>query len=77
VTRVATPETEERLLTVARAGWEANLRHGVRVDSHTLTPDWGGERLDVGYAIEVLHPLAVGARAGDQPQDIKVGILSD
>jgi hypothetical protein len=23
-------------------------------------PNWDGERLDVGYAIDVLHPLANG-----------------
>jgi hypothetical protein len=26
--------------------------------AHTVTPGWFGERLDVGYAIDVLHPLA-------------------
>ena len=25
---------------------------------HTATPGWRGERLDVGWAIDVLHPLA-------------------
>ena len=33
---------------------------GLRVDSRTTTPGWLGERLDVGYAIDVLHPLARG-----------------
>ena len=33
---------------------------GLRVDSQTTTPGWLGERLDVGYAIDVLHPLAIG-----------------
>lgn len=28
------------------------------IDSHTSTPSWQGERLDLGYAIDVLHPLA-------------------
>jgi hypothetical protein len=28
---------------------------------HTATPGWLGEPLDVGYAMDVLHPLAVGA----------------
>jgi 5-methylcytosine-specific restriction endonuclease McrA len=36
----------------------ANGAHTINVDSHTLTPSWDGERLDVGYAIDVLHPLA-------------------
>ena len=31
---------------------------GVTVDSRTATPTWQGERLDVRYAIDVLHPLA-------------------
>jgi 5-methylcytosine-specific restriction endonuclease McrA len=33
---------------------------GVRIHAHTGTPSWQGERLDVGWAIDVLHPLAVG-----------------
>ena len=31
---------------------------GVSVGPRTATPTWQGERLDVGYAIDVLHPLA-------------------
>ncbi len=40
---------------------EARLRAqnaGVHVDAGTLRPSWSGERFDVGYAIDVLHPLA-------------------
>jgi hypothetical protein len=33
---------------------------GIQIDAHTSTPGWFGERLDVGYAIGVLHPLAIG-----------------
>jgi 5-methylcytosine-specific restriction endonuclease McrA len=33
---------------------------GLHLDARTLTPGWLGESLDVGYAIDVLHPLAVG-----------------
>jgi hypothetical protein len=35
-------------------------RQTARLDlhAHTATPGWLGERLDVGYAIDVLHPLA-------------------
>jgi Domain of unknown function (DUF222)/HNH endonuclease len=40
---------------------EANAAAGVRVDSRTALPGWVGERLDVGYAIDVLHPRAVGS----------------
>jgi hypothetical protein len=31
---------------------------GIVVDARTATPGWRGEPLDVGYAIDVLHPLA-------------------
>jgi hypothetical protein len=31
---------------------------GLNVHAHTATPSWQGERLDVGWAIDVLHPLA-------------------
>jgi hypothetical protein len=34
---------------------------GLALDAETMTPGWLGERLNVGYAIDVLHPLAVGA----------------
>ena len=30
----------------------------------SATPVWHGERLDVGWAIDVLHPLAARARSG-------------
>ena len=33
---------------------------GVQVDADTLRSGWFGERLDVGYAIDVLHPRAIG-----------------
>ena len=32
---------------------------GLRIDARTSTPGWLGEHLDVGWAIDVLHPLAV------------------
>jgi hypothetical protein len=31
---------------------------GLDLHAHTATPGWLGERLDVGYAIDVLHPMA-------------------
>jgi 5-methylcytosine-specific restriction endonuclease McrA len=31
---------------------------GLRLDARTACPSWLGERLDVGWAIDVLHPLA-------------------
>jgi hypothetical protein len=42
---------------------DLHARHGsdgLSVHPHTATPDWRGEHLDVGWAIDVLHPLAVG-----------------
>jgi hypothetical protein len=35
-----------------------NDAHGVQIDGRTSMPSWQGERLDVGYAISVLRPLA-------------------
>jgi hypothetical protein len=37
---------------------EQNGSRGIQIDAHTSTPSWLGERLDLGYAISVLHPLA-------------------
>jgi hypothetical protein len=37
-----------------------NAAHGLRLHARTACPGWLGERLDVGWAIDVLHPLAVG-----------------
>jgi 5-methylcytosine-specific restriction endonuclease McrA len=42
-------------VAVLRARHEAA---GLHLDPATATPDWFGERLDVGWAIDVLHPLA-------------------
>jgi Domain of unknown function (DUF222)/HNH endonuclease len=42
----------------AEALRELNEAEGLALDEHTATPSWNGERLDVGYAIDVLHPLA-------------------
>jgi hypothetical protein len=40
---------------------EANNAHGLNLDARTIASSWLGERLDVGWAIDVLHPLAVGS----------------
>jgi hypothetical protein len=42
---------------------EVNTAHGVNVDSRTITSDWLGEPLDVGWALDVLHPLALASTA--------------
>jgi hypothetical protein len=42
---------------------EAALRAqnaGVRLDAQTLKPAWGGERFNVAWAIDCLHPRAIG-----------------
>jgi hypothetical protein len=36
---------------------------GLRPHARTACPGWQGERLDVGWAIDVLHPLALRSRA--------------
>jgi hypothetical protein len=36
----------------------SNDAAGVILNAHTATPGWLGERLDVPYAIDVLHPRA-------------------
>jgi len=35
-----------------------NTAGGISVHLHTATPGWYGESLNVGWAIDVLHPLA-------------------
>jgi HNH endonuclease len=35
-----------------------NEAEGLALHARTAMPGWFGERLDVGYAIDVLHPLA-------------------
>ena len=37
---------------------------GLHLHARTAMPGWYGERLDVGWAIDVLHPIAVG---GSEP----------
>lgn len=44
-------------VTALRTHHEA---HGLRLHARTACPGWLGERLDVGWAIGVLHPRAVG-----------------
>src|SRR5438309_4562768 len=39
-----------------------NDGHGLHIDARTAMPGWLGERLDVGYAIDVLHPMAATSR---------------
>jgi hypothetical protein len=41
---------------------EENIVLGLSLSAQTMTPGWLGERLDVAWAIDVLHPLAVASR---------------
>jgi hypothetical protein len=40
-----------------------NSTLGLHIDPLTSKPSWLGERLDLGYAIDVLHPLALASGA--------------
>ncbi|MBI2526347.1 MAG: HNH endonuclease, partial [Candidatus Rokubacteria bacterium] len=40
---------------------------GLRLHARTACPGWLGERVDVGWAIDVLHPLATGAVGSHHP----------
>jgi len=51
------PQVPDEPMTAVR---ESNK--GLSLDAQTLRPNWTGERLDVGYAIDVLHPLAQRSR---------------
>jgi hypothetical protein len=46
-----------------------NEANGLALHARTAMPLWLGERLDVGYAIDVLHPLALASRpvVGESP----------
>ena len=41
-----------------RAILARNEAEGVQLDARSATPGWLGERLDVAYALDVLHPMA-------------------
>jgi Domain of unknown function (DUF222)/HNH endonuclease len=51
------PEVRGDAVQVLRSQHEAE---GLRLHVHTATSGWLGEPLDVGWAIDVLHPLAAG-----------------
>jgi Domain of unknown function (DUF222)/HNH endonuclease len=54
----AVPRSPELPTDPAAAIRAQNEANGLTLDAHTTTPGWLGERLDVGYAIDVLHPRA-------------------
>jgi hypothetical protein len=37
-----------------------NVNAGAQLDARTLTPNWDGSRLNLGHAIDVMHPRAIG-----------------
>jgi hypothetical protein len=51
----AHPPVPEDPLEVIRTRHQVE---GVAISARTSTPGWLGERLNVGWAIDVLHPLA-------------------
>ncbi len=50
---------------------EVHVAQGLRLHARTACPGWVGERLDVGWAIDVLHPLAVGPAPITVPQCLR------
>ena len=54
------PEVPDDPVRLLRARHEAQ---GISIDARTSTPGWLGEPLDVGWAIDVLHPLAEPLRS--------------
>ena len=56
------PQPSPVPLDPAGALREAHVSVGVHIHPQTLRQEWRGEPLDVGWAIDVLHPLAVRAR---------------
>jgi hypothetical protein len=54
-----------------------NEAAGLQVDAQTARPGWRGERVDVGYAIDVLHPRALQrlreCGTPEQPTNGKIG----
>jgi hypothetical protein len=37
-----------------------NVAAGAQLHAHSLTPNWDGTRLNLGYVIDVMHPRAIG-----------------
>jgi 5-methylcytosine-specific restriction endonuclease McrA len=58
------PELPDDVGGILRARHEAD---GLSLDAHTATPGWFGEPLDVGWAIDVLHPLATNEMSPPAP----------
>jgi len=57
------PMAPSAVPVAGRAAEALRARHeleGLHIDARTSMPGWLGERLNVGWAIDVLHPLATG-----------------
>ncbi len=52
-----------------------NEAEGLHLHPRTAMPSWLGEPLNVGYAIDVLHPVALGerTRSGTESPDDQAG----
>jgi 5-methylcytosine-specific restriction endonuclease McrA len=46
---------------------ERSEAQGLRLDARTTCPEWDGEPLDLGYALDVLHPMAQPGRTLSPP----------
>ena len=46
---------------------------GIAIGPHTATPDWHGERLDLHWAVTVLHPATANPPSHDVPAGITPG----
>jgi 5-methylcytosine-specific restriction endonuclease McrA len=55
------PTTLSNLASLCRRHHRAVHEEGFQIqDAHTLRPNWLGERLNLGHAIDVMHPRAIG-----------------
>ena len=58
LTRIATPGDRSAVADPVGALKAQHDAQGLHLHARTTCPGWLGERLDVGWAIDVLHPLA-------------------
>ena len=47
------------------------MQRATKIDPHSATPDWGGERLDVDWAMTMLHPATVDPLHRDVPAETR------
>jgi HNH endonuclease len=68
------PELPDDVVERLRATHESD---GLSLDAHTATPGWYGETLDVGWAIDVMHPRAIGSGSAGAIEDEEEFQLSE